>query len=196
MIEIGQQSDLVKTTRPADPFDFDLGSGMHCFYESATFRDCPINTYWADNLCDEPTRERLRSRAISCAGTTIGSTMAMRRYASLVMSTLTAMGPRNMELISDQTAHNMLLLDDPSDMTCHANFAGPVATLGHAADEDLRFDAEGRLCNHDGSIVHVIHQFDRKPILQSMLHARYAMPVAATGLAAPAPQPAAVTVAG
>jgi hypothetical protein len=70
----------------------------------------------------------------------------------------------------DSAAHNHLCLHGlVPGLVLGENFLGPVAHLGLAAPEEIRFDAAGRLVNRAGGVIPTVHQYDRQPAVMAAL---------------------------
>ena len=74
----------------------------------------------------------------------------------------------------DQAFHNYLLWSGKlSPVRASSNEEGPITTIGWP--EHLYRDRFGRVLNRRGELVHVVHQFDRRPQLMVSLGQRYSL---------------------
>src|SRR5439155_11579603 len=65
---------------------------------------------------------------------------------------------------ADQAAHNLLLHDGKLEPTKRLrNFEGPILTVG--SEPRYALDENDELVNRDGSVIAVVHQYDRHPEL-------------------------------
>jgi hypothetical protein len=93
----------------------------------------------------------------------------MIRYLELMLAEIAAM--RDAYECADQAAHNLLLHDghlDPVERL--RNFHGPILTVGSEPRFGLNEDEE--LVNRDGSIIAVVHQYDRHRELMRIFEAK------------------------
>ncbi|MCA8955620.1 MAG: hypothetical protein KDC87_06075 [Planctomycetes bacterium] len=147
-----------------DPFDFPRPEGLCCFLEDRrmTIGSCAFNSRWTRDLFGPEVATRLAPQAISCAGTTLGSTAAVRDYVDQQVEYFLSL-PVAL-LGTDQAHHNFMIYSGMlPQLTLFPNESGPVMTLGYRPPELLVFDTAGRLRNDVGQIVSTIHQYDRHP---------------------------------
>lgn len=145
-----------------DPFDFDINNHLCCFLEDShqTLGSCPINSAWMTQAFGTQILDKLGHQTISCAGVTIGSYSAVMNYLELMIDYLIPLGLRVKSI--DQGIHNYLIYTGLiPDLQLFANQQGPVLTMGYLPDKELQFDQDGWLVNQDGSVVHILHQYDR-----------------------------------
>ena len=158
-----------------DPFDFPVANAIHVAMENPDIPigACPWTSDWFRQGYAPDILERLRDAEISCAGTTLAPVALMQRYLRLMIEELSTMP--NPHEHADQPAHNVLVHSGRLDPLVRLrNFEGPVLTVG---SEPRYLLHDGNLVNRDGSVIALIHQYDRHPQLQR-LFARKALPSA------------------
>ncbi|MEI6322447.1 MAG: hypothetical protein WCP60_05020 [bacterium] len=108
---------------------------------------------------------------ISCAGTTMGPSPAILEYLDLMLDHLFTTRWMHRVCVNDQGIHNYLAhytLKDRSKQ--FVNEHGRIHTMGLCKPEDFHFNSEGLMINANGSLIPVLHQYDRfKEIAQSLL---------------------------
>lgn len=153
----------------SDPFAWEQAPGLHFFLEEEANKlgVCSHHIRWITSQFGSAMLEEWADETVSCAGTVFGDLSGMLDY-------LTAMVTQTMAVNSlraadgDQGVHNYLLLADRfPKSTLHANRQGPIMTLGPVDVANLNFDERGRVLNDAGSIVPVLHQYDRDPSLRA-----------------------------
>lgn len=155
-------SDVRDVIFQRDPFDFDLEDGL-CFFledDREVMKNCPYNSTWLKTGYGEKTFRELGDKVASCSGITIGSTAAVMNYLELMVDQMLRLKfhPSGM----DQGVHNYLLYKKKIDnVKLFPNGLGPVFTMGKTVDLPTQFDAEGFVVNKNGSVAHVLHQYDR-----------------------------------
>jgi hypothetical protein len=152
-----------------DPFDFELPDGLGVFREDPrmTIGACGHSSTWIKHGFGPAVLEKLRDKAIFCAGTIFGTPAAVGDYCARALQIFYA---RKTRWTIDQATFNYLLyLDPPPRVHRFDNEAGPVLTMGHMDAARLRFDAAGRLINPAGVVYNTLHQYDRHPALAAQL---------------------------
>jgi hypothetical protein len=138
-----------------DPFDFEM-KGLSLFLEEISIGACPFNSHWIEVKFGAEEKARLSPYPVSCSGITMGSVSDVLDYLTQMKKHLVPSLP----LIGyDQGVHNYLLhhgmLGSPIQ---YSNGKGPVMTMQYMKSWNV---AEGKILNEDGSIVPVLHQYDR-----------------------------------
>lgn len=106
--------------------------------------------------------EQIAGKPISCAGTTMGQAPAILDYLNRMLRHLFEALWMHRVCINDQGVHNYLAHVEMKDLSRRfENEHGRVHTMGLCQPEDFHFDAEGRLINADGSVIPILHQYDR-----------------------------------
>lgn len=119
----------------------------------------------------EATLRQVAGHPVSCSGVTAGDAASMRQYLELMTRDIFGLSLRALRHgWFDQAIHNVVLRTRwQQPLHGLATLSSAVATLGAVPEAQLRLDSRGRLLNHDGSLVSVVHQYDRKPGLRSIL---------------------------
>jgi len=159
-----------------DPFR-DFNEPGVCFYLEDTrysLGTSDANREMLEQAFNKEIAQQLASQPIACAGTTMGSVPAIMEYLDLMLDHLFNAPWMHRVCVQDQGVHNFLAHVQMKDRSrCFANNHGRVHTMGLSkADQDLHFDAQGRLVNEDGSLIPVLHQYDRFKELTAQLMAR------------------------
>jgi hypothetical protein len=103
----------------------------------------------------------MRNCRVSCAGTTIADPSSLRSYVDLMAEGILRRPFIGRWSGTDQALHNWLLWQNPFNLNIHyhPNWQGQFLTLD---SEKLRNkDAQGRWINGDGTVIPIIHQWDR-----------------------------------
>ena len=156
-----------------DPFEHlpprHLGVSMEA--ESLTVAGEHYNAKWIRMAYGPAMLKKIGDRPISCSGVTYADANAIERYLNLMVREILRLNFRAAGQSGvDQGIHNMLLWTGQlGEVFRLESLASPVATLGGVESGVLSFDAQGRLTNRDGSIVSVVHQYDRTPELRGKL---------------------------
>ena len=159
-----------------DPFDFLLADRIHVAMENPDIPIgvCPWTSSWIREAYPEEALEQLQDQELSCAGTTLAPAPLMELYLRLMIEELAAMP--NAHEHADQPAHNVLVHGGKLEPLAKLrNFEGPILTIGSEPRYEL--NEQGLLVNRDGSIIALIHQYDRHPGLRRLFE-RKALPSA------------------
>ena len=99
---------------------------------------------------------------IICAGTTVADYNIMMKYLELIMSGINKRFFFALLEGIDQGLHTYFVHSRRLDpIHCYTNWNGPFLTLDSEAILPEHKNREGFLCNQDGSIVPIVHQYDR-----------------------------------
>jgi hypothetical protein len=152
-----------------DPFAFELPDGLSVFMEDRS-RNLGSSEHNARGLLrsfGRPVLRELSDKPIACAGTTIGTTAAIREYLSRVTRLLCAKRERK---TIDQAVHNFLVhKEPPANLHSFENFSGPVLTMGNIDPARLQFNECCQIINPDRCVINTLHQYDRHPELAQKL---------------------------
>lgn len=151
-----------------DPFAWDVPTDrLACFSEepSIPIGKCRFNSRWIRDGLGQVAVDAVADKTLICAGTTMGPTDMVRRYLVALV--------RQMMLLKkqvngiDQGTHNYIVHTGAAGpFTIAMNHDGPVINLSRTPIERLRFNDDDELTNDDGSVIAVVHQFDRLPAEQ------------------------------
>lgn len=156
------------------PFDYLWPKGLNCTLEDRrmTVGECPHNEHWIRGHQGDEVLEVVSQAPISCSGTTVGDHESICNYLDTLTEKLLPFKGGQRMAGYDQGVHNVLLHTGAVDATLHDN-AGPIMTLGYTRGEP-DIDQDGWVLNEAGERAHIVHQYDRKPKLFSMIRKRYA----------------------
>jgi hypothetical protein len=110
---------------------------------------------------------RLADRVPVCAGTTAGDFETMMQYLDLMCAHIERRFRYALFDSIDQGLHNYFVHNQLiQPLTRHTNWSSPFLTLDSEVVRPENKNREGLLCNRDGSIVPVVHQYDRVEIFR------------------------------
>lgn len=143
-----------------DPFDFASEDCIHVAIENTDVRvgACTWTSDWVIRGFGTAALDKVRHSEMSCAGTTIAPVEHMERYLRTLLGMIQQMDDAYES--ADQAAHNLLLHDGSLEpVKRFYNFRGPMLTVG--TEPEYRFNTDGELVNDDGSVINIVHQYDR-----------------------------------
>jgi hypothetical protein len=156
-----------------DPFVDLPRHGLAVSMEDPQFRigTESFNAGWVRAAFGEAMLRRLAECRVSCSGVTYGDRAVMLRYLVQMVDEILSLGlAASGRSGVDQGVHNVLLWTGRLGVVTElATLGGPVATLGGVCERPWRLDPDGKLLNRDGSMVSVVHQYDRDPQLAASL---------------------------
>jgi hypothetical protein len=165
-------TDLRDVIFQRNPFDSDLGDGLCCFLEdkSMTLAACPYNSAWLLAAFGPNILTELGNNPISCAGVTIGDSQSIAKYLTTMVKILISLGAKALIPGVDQAVHNYIVhKKQVENLRLFENHSGPVLTMGYIPSNRIVFNSDGLVINDDGSVVHILHQYDRHPHIISHL---------------------------
>ncbi len=145
------------------PFS-DKDGCLQLFAEPFRIGDCVVNSRWIKRYYEEEFLNQIKHELIICSGTTLGSVEWMDRYLGAMCDQIGKFisDGRKMDIGDDQAFHNYLYYSGQlSGALLGLQGYSEVQTLHY--EKRFNFDRSCRLLNRDGSIVPVIHQYDRFP---------------------------------
>ena len=154
-----------------NPFDFDVADSICVAMENSDIpiRKCPWTAPWVIAAFGQDRLEEIGDKEMSCSGTTLAPVPLMKRYLRAMLGEIAVMNSADAYL--DQAAHNVLLhrgAIEPAQRL--SNFEGPILTIGSETRYWLNEARE--LVNRDGSVIAVVHQYDRHAELARIVDAR------------------------
>jgi hypothetical protein len=153
-------TDVRDVAFQSDPFDFAIKDRIHVAMErrDVPIGECPWTAPWVRSAYGQEQLDTLSDREMSCSGTTLAPAGPMKRYLKAMLAEIGRM--KTVAAYMDQPAHNVLLhRGELEPVERLYNFHGPILTAG--TERSFRFDGHGRLVNKDGSLINLIHQYDR-----------------------------------
>lgn len=164
-------SDVRDVLFQADPFQAWPGPGLHVFEEAAgrTIGSEASNLHWARQAFGPNTLEWLLKETILCSGTILGSVPSLIGFLEHFLQCFDH-ARRIRSAGIDQGVFNYAVRTwRRPDLTIHANGQAAVLTMGIMPRADIRRDLAGRVVRGDGTVIPVLHQFDRHPDLAAEL---------------------------
>ncbi len=138
---------------------------LYCFLEAddRTIASDKWNKYWIEQIGGASLLSEIGSQPISCAGVTFAATPVMRTYLQKMCKALEEQIDR---LDLDQGFHNVLIWKNqlPAVRLGHC-FESEVLTVGLIDESKIRWSSDNKLLNRDGSVIQIVHQYDRHPLL-------------------------------
>ncbi|MBV8885882.1 MAG: hypothetical protein JO235_18065 [Chroococcidiopsidaceae cyanobacterium CP_BM_RX_35] len=144
-----------------DPFSFNI-NGLCCFLEENDFtiNSSSVNRGWIIEGFGENALREIGHYSISCSGTTIGTRSAIMQYLETMVDYLIQISSQSVGI--DQGVHNYILRKNLiKDVKFFENYHGPVLTMQLCQEKKFHFNQDGYITNEDGSIINVLHQYDR-----------------------------------
>ena len=154
-----------------DPFEAGLSDAVHVAMENPAIPigRCPWTAPWVVAAYGDETLRQLETHAMSCSGTTMAPVALMMDYLRLMLSEIQRM--RSGAAYLDQAAHNVVLHRKAMAAVRRLqNFDGPILTIG--SEPNYQLNEANELANTDGSVIALVHQYDRHPQLASIVAAR------------------------
>lgn len=149
-----------------DPFDFDYPH-LSLFLEETKIGECRFNRQWIESRYGLEEAQALANCQVSCSGITIGPIAEILTYLGLMKKNLMPPLPF---IGYDQGVHNYLLHHQQlSDALLFSNSKGPVMTMQY---QKTWKTVDGKVAHEDGSIIHVLHQYDRHFSYDDYLHGK------------------------
>lgn len=149
-----------------DPFNHEITTELEFFLESEKYINCNCNgQWWIGGIYGNEVLSKMANEYIACAGTTIGTRSGILFYLDSIISEIDRMinlrGEYSQQSnpVVDQPCHGYLIYNDhfPNHKKYLSGF-GPVATMNF--HKNMNFN-DGNLMNEDGSLVSLVHQWDR-----------------------------------
>jgi hypothetical protein len=131
-----------------------------------------IDSDWVQAVYGNSGIDRLKGRKSICAGTVLGTAVQFRRLLELMEPDIL----RNRRVPLDQAIFNMVLATRYDGPVVHHSITdGPVVTI--VGDTNCCKITDGRAQIGD-RVVPVIHMYDRRPDLLTLVQERYPVPSA------------------
>jgi hypothetical protein len=129
------------------------------------------NAHWVRELYGAEVLCSIGEMPVSCSGVTYGDGESMLRYLQMMTQAILKLSRQAARHgWFDQAIHNVILwthqAGEPYGLE---SFASAVATLGAVKTSEMALSDDGKILNRDGSIVSILHQYDRHPALKSLL---------------------------
>jgi hypothetical protein len=166
-------TDMSDVVFQANPFNFasddsPLEDVVQFFMEDGTLfgRNAGQNDAWVKKWYGDCVVAQLKGKVTSCAGTVLGSRDAILRYLQLMTDEISKL-PYYAQYGSDQAVHNKILYDGTNALQKRlvANDVGLVLTVLNCDSSSYSLRGDGLVVNRRGSIIPVLHTYDRVPEL-------------------------------
>lgn len=165
-------SDVKDVLFQRDPFQVLPASGLAVGMEAQnkTIASEPWNAHTIGLVYGPRVLEQIGASPVSCSGVTSGDRNSMLRYLELMAAEILSLSFRATWQPLDQAPHNYILWTGRFGTFHRLDlFQGPLATLSGVEEKQLRLDGQNRLLNRDGSVIGIVHQYDRLPRLKPLL---------------------------
>lgn len=159
-------SDVRDVIFQADPFQHlpqkGLGVGMEAIHYTLSSQSW--NATWVRTAYGDKALKQIGMNPVSCSGVTYGDRAAITHYVDLMVDEILGLGFHAVCQAGDQGMHNFLLwTGELGQVTRLVSLGSAVATLHDIDAHSLTFNTDGKLLNSDGSIVSIVHMYDRLP---------------------------------
>jgi len=141
--------------------------GLHTFEERDTIGNSRMARLWFEWTYGRSFWRRLSKHAFLCSGTILGDTASILQLLALMVRECCNQQANHGE---DQIVLNYIIHHLQLACTTHSCGTGGVITLHSAQLEDLDI-VDGKLCDLNGAVIPVVHQYDRVPGLAEQLAA-------------------------
>lgn len=144
----------------ADPFTARPTASLVFCSEPELIGNCAINAKWYGDLLGAQELDKVRGKNILCGGTIYGNRQSILNFIAIFWSEFTKLiGQGRGFGQCDQALMNYLAYNVLQDWTRFDTWSSDVATLFHT--RLLTFNRAGELVNPDGSLIPIVHQYDR-----------------------------------
>jgi len=155
----------------SNPFN-DFMNGLYVGMENNNYKivDENYNSSWILDAYGEQVLNAMKNQQISCSGVTIGDVESIRSYIDLMINEfLNFPFGKISNRIYDQAMHNKLIFDKKiKNLYLCQPFESPIATLGLFNLDKIPLEKKS-IVNKDGSVIPIIHQYDRHKDLEKLL---------------------------
>ena len=155
-------ADVRDVVFQADPFVEYPKKSLEFFAEPELFKNCTHNAHWVAGIYGSERVQQIADQYVICSGTTMGTRAGIVEYLNTMVAEIKRLTKSGRPLYGgeDQPVHNHLVYADKfTDFNINQNGIGPICTMHHS--KVLSFNRAGQLLNNDGSVIPVVHQYDR-----------------------------------
>jgi hypothetical protein len=150
-----------------NPFK-ELGSGLYVGMENSEFSigQEKFNKKWILDAYGTEIFNQLMSKQISCSGVTLGDIVSINIYVNKMLDEFMKQPYAKMSnRIYDQAMHNKLIgYNQLKNLVVCQPFDSKIVTLGLFQESQILLKNR-QVINRDGSLVAIVHQYDRHPRL-------------------------------
>jgi hypothetical protein len=164
-------TDLRDVILQGNPFQLLNENTLITGIEPVTIQKSEMNAGWMQATYPSAVYNRLKLRAVACAGVTVGGRKAIFQYINEMVEETYKHLPRVVnKLGADQAIHIRLFYERLKGLDLHleANGSGSIATLHFSKLQEFKLE-DGTLENRTGKPLTIIHQYDRHPHLMTAL---------------------------
>lgn len=153
-------SDVRDVLFQGNPFSHNINTKLEFFLEPKQIKDCDYNSKNIKKFFGEDTLSSIGSNLIACAGTTIGTRAGIINYLDEMLKELKQFLDTKNVIAEDQAVHNYMIYTNRfNDYKLYETGRGPVSTLHHLREGI--FNEKGEVININGTVVPIVHQWDR-----------------------------------
>ena len=155
-------SDIRDVVFQANPFVFSPGLSVASECVRGTIRSSPGNSKWLWEAAGFLELIKLGKCTPVCAGTTAADYPSMIKYLAFMTEQLRKRYFWGLFDGVDQGLHNYLVYNRlVQPLHLQTNWNGPFLTLDSETVSPRNKTKDGYLCNEDGSVIPIVHQYDR-----------------------------------
>lgn len=170
-VMLSDTRDVLFQTNPSDLMAGATGLSVSVETTAYTIGEEYWNSRWVKTAYGSKGLAAVADRPVTCAGVTFADAHTMREYLQKMTRAVLGFNPWALEHAPDQPVHNyMVWTGQFGHINPMHSLESPVATLNATDAEGLAVD-DGLLHNTDGSVVGIVHQYDRPPGLAVRLQA-------------------------
>jgi hypothetical protein len=139
-----------------------LDDGLYLYTEPVKIRECPFNGNWIRHYYGDVVYEQIADNPVLCSGTTLGSYSRVVEYLKIMCAEMKEKLSQNFAYLvgADQGIHFYKFYSGGiPGAVVREHGKSEVQTLHY--EKRFLFSKECFLLNHDGSVVPVVHQYDR-----------------------------------
>ena len=154
---------------------FVLDDGLYLYTEPVKIRECVYNGNWIRHYYGDAAYEQIADNPVLCSGTTLGSYRRMVEYLEIMCAEIREKLSQNFAYLvgADQGIHFYKFYSGGiPGAVVREHGKSEVQTLHY--EKRFLFSKECFLLNYDGSVVPVVHQYDRhsqfSPVFDKMVN--------------------------
>jgi hypothetical protein len=157
-------SDVRDVVFQSNPFSYPFLSGISVASECTrgTIGQSRANSKWLWEAAGFREMRRLANRTPVCSGTTMADHRTMAKYLEVMTEYLNRRFFWGLFDAIDQGLHNYFIHNRMiTPLHLFTNWNGPFLTMDSEIVRPENKNRDGYLCNEDGSVIPVVHQYDR-----------------------------------
>lgn len=167
-------TDVRDVVFQGDPFAEPPEGRVQFFLETErTIGSCPINGDWMTRAYGPVVAREMANRPVSCAGTVMGSPDGLLEYLAHMVRDILAVPTHHRFSGVDQAIHNRILALGHLEGTVAVPNGRTVMTVPSESPTGMRLLPDGRIADQAGRCSAVVHQYDRDPVINKAVTARY-----------------------